>query len=116
LSGAEPWGTWSSSDAVILEFSAPLPERFNIHLVANAFGPNAEREFVAHVGDRAIKFRLGTAPEEKVLQFENVSRSRIIRIDVPSPASPKELGLSDDPRTLGIGLTELRIEPVRGRL
>ena len=116
LSGAEPWGTWSSSDAVILEFSVPLPERFNIHLVANAFGPNAEREFVAHVGDRAIKFRLGTAREEKVLQFENMSRSRIISIDVPSPTSPKELGLSADARTLGIGLTELRIEPVRGGL
>jgi len=113
LSVPEPWGTWSSSDAVILEFSVPLPETFNIHLVAHAYGPNAEREFVAHVGDTEVRFTLGTLPEKKVLRFDNPSRSRIISIDVPAPTSPRELGLSADARPLGIGLTGLRIEPIR---
>ena len=112
LSKAEPWGTWSSGDVVTLEFSKPLAEKFTVHLVAHAFGPNVEKEFVAHVGDSAIRFTLAGSPEEKVLEFRNPKRSKIIKIDVPSPCSPKELGLSGDDRRLGIGFTELRIEPL----
>jgi len=114
LSSAEPWGTWSSSDVVTLEFSKPLPEKFAVHLVAHAFGPNVGKEFVAHVGDSAVRFTLAGSPEERVLEFTNPKRSRIITIDVPSPCSPKELGLSDDDRSLGIGLTELGVEPLAG--
>ena len=59
LSFAEAWGTWSSDHAVTLEFSMPPPEKFTVHLVVNAFGPNIGKEFVAHVGDSAIGFTLG---------------------------------------------------------
>ncbi len=111
LSLAEPWGTWSLTDVVTLEFSRPLAEKFTVHLVASAFGPNVGKEFVAHVGDSATTFTLAASPEERVLEFSNPKRSKIIRIDVPSPCSPKELGLSYDTRRLGIALTELRIEP-----
>jgi phosphoglycerol transferase len=111
LSGAEPWGTWSTGAVVTLEFSAPLPEKFTVHLVANAFGPNIGKEFVAHAGDQAVKFKLAGSPEERVLEFNNPEKSRTIKIDIPGPASPKELGLSADPRSLGIGLVELRIVP-----
>jgi phosphoglycerol transferase len=97
---------------VTLEFSEPLPERFAVHLVAHAFGPNVGKEFVAHVGDSAVRFTLAASPEERVLEFSNPKRSKIIKINVPSPCSPKELGLSTDERSLGIGFTELRIEPL----
>ena len=109
LSFAEAWGTWSSGDVVTLEFSFPLPEKFTIHLVAHAFGPNVGKEFVAHVGDSAIRFKLTASPEERVLEFSNPKRSRTIKIDIPAPASPKELGLSADDRSLGIAFTVLRI-------
>jgi hypothetical protein len=112
LYSSEPWGTWSASDVVTLEFSEPLPERFAVHLVAHAFGPNVGKEFVAHVGDSAVRFTLAASPEERVLEFSNPKRSKIIKINVPSPCSPKELGLSTDERSLGIGFTELRIEPL----
>ena len=111
LSSTEPWGTWSASDTVILEFSKPLPDKFNIHLIANAFGQNAGKEFVARVGESAIRFTLGATTEEKLLEFNNPSKAKIIRIDVPSAVSPKALGLSGDERRLGIALTELRVAP-----
>jgi hypothetical protein len=112
LSSSESWGTWSSSDVVTLEFSKALPEKFTIHLVARAFGPNIGKEFVIHVGNSATRFTLADSPEDRVLEFNNPQRSNIIKIDVPSPCSPKKLGLSDDDRSLGVGLTELRIEPL----
>jgi phosphoglycerol transferase len=109
LSSAEAWGTWSTSDAVTLEFSTPLPEKFALHLVASAFGPNVGKDFVAHVGDDAIKFKLTSLPLETVLEFSNPQKSRTIEIDIPSSISPKELGLSGDERNLGIGLTRLTV-------
>ena len=112
LSSAEAWGTFSSGDIVILEFSMPLPEKFSVHLVAAAFGPNVGKGFVAHVGDETSRFTLNTSPEEKILRFVNPQKSRTITIVVPSPVSPKELGLSTDERRLGIGFFELRIEPL----
>lgn len=113
LSSAEPWGAWSASDVVIFEFSMPLPEKFNVHLTAHAFGPNIGKEFEAHVGDSTIKFILGAADEEKVIAFDNPKRSKILRINVPAPISPKELskGLSSDDRSLGIGFIEMKIAP-----
>ncbi|MGA2025942.1 MAG: hypothetical protein ABSH17_02605, partial [Syntrophobacteraceae bacterium] len=112
LSSPQPWGTWSLGDVVTLEFCKPLPEKFTVHLVAHAFGPNVGKEFVVHVGDNAIRFTLADSPEERVLEFSNPKRSKIIKIDVPSPCSAKELGLGSDERRLGIALTELRIEPL----
>jgi phosphoglycerol transferase len=112
LSSAEAWGTWSMSDAVTLEFSTPLPEKFALHLVASAFGPNVGKDFVAHVGDNAIKFKLTSLPLETVLEFSNPQKSRIIEIDIPSPISPKKLGLSVDERNLGIGFIKLSVIPL----
>ena len=45
LSSAEQWGTWSLGGSAMLEFSTPLPNRFAVHLVAHAFGPNVGKEF-----------------------------------------------------------------------
>ena len=59
LSHAEPWGTWSEGNAIDLEFSLPLPDKFAIHLVAHAFGPNVDKAFLVHVGDSMAKFTLG---------------------------------------------------------
>lgn len=112
LSSSEPWGTWSASDVVTFEFVIPLPDKFNVHLSAHAFGPNVGKEFEAQVGDGTQKFTLGVADEERIIQFENPKESKILTINVPHPVSPKELGLSGDERKLGIGFIKLNIEPL----
>lgn len=114
LSVAEPWGTWSTGKMVTFKFANSLPEKFTIYLKANAFGPNAGKDFVAHVGTQAIVFKLSQIPEEKILQFSNPNGLRILTIDVPSPVSPKEMGLNSDGRALGIGFFKLRIVPLPG--
>jgi phosphoglycerol transferase len=115
LANPEGFGRWSDGDAVTLEWCRPLPERFTVHLVAHAFGPNVGREFVARVGDDARRFTVGPADEEKVLEFQNPKGLRTMRIDVPSAVSPQALGMSDDPRRLGIGLAELRVVQREGK-
>lgn len=111
LSQPEAWGTWSSGGQVTFEFSAPLPENFSVHLVAHAFGPNVGKDFVVQVGGSTIKFKLGEIPKEIVLKINNIKKSSTMRIIIPSPISPKELGLSDEDRRLGIAFSRLQIVP-----
>lgn len=112
LSSAESWGTWSSSAEVRLEFSTALPRKFTMHLTGHAFGPNVDRDFIAAVGHQKFKFSLGATSEARVFQIDNPSREKVVKIIVPSPTSPKELGISKDDRSLGIGLTRLEITPL----
>jgi hypothetical protein len=111
LSSFENWGTWSASDVVTFEFNTPLPGKFNVYLTAQAFGPNIGKEFEAHVGDHTVKFSLSAVAEEKILEFDNPTGSRILIINIPAPMSPKELskGQSGDDRSLGIGFVALKI-------
>lgn len=113
LSSAEAWGTWSTSDVVTFDYTMPLPEKFTMYLVGYAFGPNAGKDFSAQIGDNIIKFKLGDTNEERALEFINPARLKTIKIIIPAATSPKSLGLSNDERRLGIGLTQLRIVPIK---
>lgn len=114
LSAAERWGAWSVGDVVTLEFSAPLPERFSVHLKAQAFGRNVGRRLVARVGSYVVDFTLGAHAEERRLDFVNPESSRVLSFHIPDPVSPKALGLSSDERRLGIGFIEMKIESRSG--
>lgn len=113
LSTPELWGTWSQSDIVIFEFDGSLPSKFEIHLVAYAFGPNANREFEALVGDDLAKFSLSASGEKKIISLNNPRGSNLLRFKIPSAVSPKALGLSGDDRRLGIGFVEMKIVSIK---
>ena len=55
---SEPWGTWSSGSLVKIEFPAPLPEKFKLHVLAMALGPNSQEDMIASVGPSVQKFHL----------------------------------------------------------
>lgn len=112
LSTPELWGTWSQSDIVTFEFAGSLPSKFEIHLVAHAFGPNVDKEFEALVGDDAVKFSLSVSGEQKIIHLNNPNESNILRFKIPNAVSPKALGLSGDDRNLGIGFVEMKIVPI----
>lgn len=112
LSAPESWGAWSDSKKVVFEMASDLPKAFKLHLKANAFGPNVSQHFCLHVGLQEKFFTLASSPQEISLILKNIESVRTIIIDVPSPTSPKDLGLSSDDRKLGIAISELRIEPV----
>jgi phosphoglycerol transferase len=113
LSTPEIWGTWTQSDVVIFEFTSSLPNEFEIHLVAHAFGPNLEKEFEASIGNYHIKFSLSAIDEKRVIRLENPNGSNVLRFKIPNAASPKELGLSNDDRNLGIGFVEMKIVTIK---
>jgi phosphoglycerol transferase len=111
LSQPETWGSWSDGKVVAIEFPA-LPKRLSLHLRARAYGSNVGQDFVARIGEGTVRFSLGESFEMKTFEMINPTRSNVLTIDVPSPISPQELGLSSDARSLGIGLIEVRIAPL----
>ncbi|QKC97782.1 hypothetical protein EB231_26285 [Mesorhizobium sp. NZP2298] len=112
LSSAEIWGTWSDGPAVTLEFVKPLPEKLVLHLTASAFGPNAGQPISVHIGSQSATFVLSKSVQEIAIPFENSEASTSISISIPNPISPKELGLNEDRRKLGIGFRQLSVQDV----
>lgn len=113
LSVEEPWGRWSDADVapyVRFIFSEPLPERFLMELEAWAFGPNVGEELLISVGGRVRSLKIPAESFKVLLQIEAGERpGRSIDFLPPKPASPKELGMSEDVRRLGIGFISMRI-------
>jgi len=108
----EPWGAWSIGDNVKLEFTKPLPRKFNVILNARAFGPNTNLDFALKIGSQVIPFKVKSYPEFErvIIPVTNHSRLSILEIEIPKPISPKDLGIGDDTRRLGLGLTQLQIQ------
>jgi len=108
----EPWGAWSIDEKIKLDFVKPLPRKFNLILNARAFGSNLNNDFILRIGSQTIAFRVNSYPEfeQIIIPVENLSRVNSLEIDIPKPISPKEIGLGEDSRNLGIGLTQLQIQ------
>ncbi|PHX43684.1 sugar translocase [Pseudomonas sp. NZIPFR-PS5] len=109
LYAAEPWGRWSSQQAVF-KFSSPLPQKFTLLLKAQAFAANAQEPTRVQIGSREFNIQLTSAVSEVRLDvdLEGAAANRITFIP-PRPASPKELSGGNDGRIIGIGFVSMRI-------
>lgn len=112
LSGAEAWGRWSDAKQVVLHFSQPLPKKALVILTARGYGPNAGLPFTIQVGDTRTRFRVGPSLQEVGLRFTTDGQQRSLRIEVPQPTSPEDLGGHGDNRKLGIGIAEISVADV----
>lgn len=107
LSGAEGFGRWSDAKTVELELAQALPKALGMELKLYAFGPNAGQQVTVTIGKQERTF---TAPAELTtvkLDFDTDGTERVIRITVPQPMSPKQLGAGEDQRPLGLALSEM---------
>lgn len=112
LSFAEPWGTWSDADRVIFKMAQPLPEKFEIHLLAHAFGPNVGSPFELSSGSDSVNFTLSDHDENKIIKMTHADGGSVLMIKIPHPISPKTLGQGEDVRRLGLGFVRMTITPM----
>ena len=115
ISFPEPIGVWSVGKEIEIEFSSPLPAQFNLELRAYAFGPNIGKDITLSVGGTRSVFQLAGAPENVMLLVKNPNSSNILQIKIPDPTSPKQIGLNDDDRMLGIALQNIKITPIQAK-
>lgn len=110
LSTPESHGRWSDGNYVELLFQNCLPLRFKIYFEVAAFVSVMNMPIGVSIGDAHNTFTL-TDGHTKVIVMNFILRERTdrIAISIPNPKSPKELGLSGDPRRVGITLKSIRI-------
>lgn len=109
LSGPEPWGTWSDGNRVSLEFVDPLPADFSLVLKGHTIG-DTDRPVTVVVGSERREIHL-PKPQELSLSWHTDGTARTIEFEIPWAQSMKELGVSEDPRKLGLGFVSLRVIP-----
>lgn len=107
LSNPEPWGTWSDGNRVVLEFSKPLPKEFTLVLKGHTIGDTNQPSTMV-VGEERREIRL-PSPGELALLFRTDGNVRSISIEIPWARSMREIGVSQDPRRLGIGFVSIQI-------
>ncbi len=121
-SSPETWGTWTEGNRAGLRIRSEVPLRAGIRIVMNARGhieanhPGVDLSFSVngcHAGDYPIRKQgfhdFAIDVPEAALQRNN--RELALEITIDNPASPLELGLSEDSRKLGLGLRSIRVAP-----
>ena len=119
-SAPEGWGVWSEKAVASLELPlAKLPDSdLTVALTIGAFLTDkhpTERADILLNGSTIARlgFTLQTASQRQVLKLpvSLIGRDKVLHLSFrPSaPISPLDLGLSNDPRSLGVSLTELQI-------
>lgn len=112
LSGSEAWGSWSIGKEIEIEFTSNLPESFTLKITAKAFKNNTSKDIFVQVGDIWKTMQLSDSLSEVSLDFHNSKPTKAIKIFVPTPTSPHEIGMNADERKIGIGFVSLSIEPL----
>jgi phosphoglycerol transferase len=104
ISRPESWGRWSNAqlgDEVKIEYTHPLPEKFDLVITAKAFGPNANQPIPVRVGNQEQTLTLGNNVTTTTLHFDNPSRSKTLVIVPPDPQSTNEGNIRRLTATLG---------------
>jgi phosphoglycerol transferase len=109
LSEAEDQGRWSDKKELRFDFARGLPETLSLHLALQGFGPNVGQNLKVTVGTEQRLVLLSAGRQDVILHFNNGSDVRSISMEVPHPVSPKELGLSEDSRLLGVMINRMLI-------
>jgi phosphoglycerol transferase len=111
LAGREDWGRWSDKDAVILQFSQPLPKSFVLELQAKGFGPNVGKATKIVVGKDIQTIELASNTQTFSVPIDIEESISEIQIIPPAPASPNVVNPGNpDTRNLGIGLVSIKLK------
>jgi phosphoglycerol transferase len=112
LSETEQWGRWSDANkasAVELIFYDRLPNSFSLFINAIAFGPNIGETLIINIAEQTYDIKIPKESPFKLKIDVNLNGQKTNKIEFipPKPTSPKELGLSEDERKLGIGFIKI---------
>jgi phosphoglycerol transferase len=111
ISASEAWGAWSIGEEVEIEFASNLPSSFKLKMTAKAFNNNVGKDIIVQVGDVLKAIQLSDHLSDVSLDFHDLKPVNEIKILVPAPTSPHEIGMNADERKIGIGFLSLSIEP-----
>jgi hypothetical protein len=110
---SEPWGTWTEGE--VADLLIPLPEGWrggSIRLELRAFAPwRHERSVLMRTAEDAFPADIPTEAVRTVYLPVRQPRLFALRIEISAPTSPRDLGLGQDPRRLGVALLAITLLP-----
>jgi hypothetical protein len=110
MSFPEGWASWTEGDLLEVEFTQPLPSKFDLSLrVASAYAGNRNVPIRVVAGNKERTFIVDREPLDVLLSFEAVADAKSIRIFIPQPTAPRTVDGSPDDRKLGIALVSMRV-------
>lgn len=107
----EPWGRWTVGDRASVTFRRLLPPKFRVVLSVQGFGPNINKPLKIRVGSEEHEILIPEKMQSVAVDFSEVDAfANQVLFSIPDAKSPQELNVSADPRKLGVGIKELRLE------
>ncbi len=111
FSDREDWGRWMDADiapSAKIRFKTALPKQFALVIKGQSM-PGHEKGLV-RVGDTENVFYIDGVGGTAKVYVELTQDADAIEILVPKAVTPRELGLNNDTRRLGLGLMKISIE------
>ena len=108
--GRETWGAWTESTSARIDLADPISGHLRISIKMRGIGTNAGSPITLVVGEERREFRLTNDPHVVVFEVDLSKPTTWIEFSGMHPVSPKELGLADDSRLLGIGISDITID------
>lgn len=119
---SEGWGRWTAAPTALLVLRAPFTGAIQIHLRVVPFLAAAHRRQRISCEINGLPLPERTFEGERTadpvpltlaIPVDRVPDDGLlwIRLGLPDAVSPASLGISDDPRQLGVALVDLRITP-----
>jgi hypothetical protein len=110
---AESWGRWTDGEKVAIVFRSALPRRFRLEMFAShVFSPGRPLVVGLALGSLSQQIRFGD-DSRVAIELENPALRNELELTLPAQPSPKALGLSNDDRHLGLGLSRIVITPMQ---
>ncbi len=110
ISGKAHFGRWTDGTQAVIEFTQALPKNFTLKIKAGAFPPTMGKPIKRIVGATQLQTKFIPGLTEVAIPVATDGNARSIIFEFPDAKSPKELGLSADPRRLSLALVSLQIE------
>jgi hypothetical protein len=110
----EPTGRWTEHALAKIDVLRPLPGKFTVMLRASAFASNAGQPLALVVGGKQFPYQLAGDMREisiAVTLGADNDDATVLEFPIPHPTSPAEIGISADPRKLGVFIERITIVP-----
>ncbi len=107
---AEAWGTWLSGPEAEVVFPVPLPERGSIVLSVAVLDPKLQGRPNVVICEKSFPLDATDKLGEHRLEYACPVAPDRIRFSGLKPLSPRDLGLSADPRALALAIESIEVE------
>jgi hypothetical protein len=110
---AETWGTWLSGSEAEVVFPSALPERGTMTFTTSVLNPQRQNSVTIEICGRSFALRATGKLTEQRVTYDCPTPPERIRFTGMKPLSPRDIGLSGDPRPLALALEAIEVAPDR---